>query len=256
VNELLEKVDLSLKISTEEYLKELPKVQLKLVRLQQRMRVAGVPVVIMYEGRDASGKGGSILRITEKIDPRGCHVWPIGPPDEAEKAHNYLWRFWTRLPERGEIAIFDRSWYGRVLVERVEHFCKPCDWKRAYEEIRNFERSLTDDGTILIKFWMQISKEEQLKRFKARETDPFKEWKITPDDWENRDRWDDYTKAAEDMFAETNTKYAPWHIVSAECKPYARIQTVRTVVKALEDALGPDDIAPEKLKKAKKSAKG
>ena len=191
----------------------------------------------MYEGWDASGKGGNIQRITEKLDPRGYHVWSISAPNEVERQYHYLWRFWTHIPARGQIAIFDRSWYGRVLVERVEKFAKKEAWKRAYRELRDFERLLVDDGTVLIKFWLHISKDEQMKRFKEREDDPFKTWKIGPEDWRNREKWDDYVEAAEEMFAETDTPDAPWHLIAANDKHYARIATARIVVKRLEEAM-------------------
>lgn len=234
---MLEQVDLSLTIDDDKYEKELTELQLKLVRLQPRLRAAQLPVIIMFEGWDAGGKGGSILRITEKLDPRGYHVWPVGAPNEVERQYHYLWRFWTRIPCRGEMAIFDRSWYGRVLVERVEKFAKKEAWKRAYRELRDFENILINDGTVLIKFWMEISKDEQLRRFKEREDDPFKDWKIGPDDWRNREKWDDYVEAAEEMFAETDTPQSPWRLISAEHKHYARIATLRQVVKRLEEAV-------------------
>jgi AMP-polyphosphate phosphotransferase len=234
---MLEAVDLSEKLSDDEYNKLMPPIQLRLVRLQQQVRAAGVPVIIMYEGWDAAGKGGSIRRITESLDARGLLVWPIGPPTDTEREHHYLWRFWTRLPAKGQIAIFDRSWYGRVLVERVEKLAKHEAWKRAYEEIRCFERTLVDDGAVLVKFWLHISPAEQLKRFKAREKDPYKSWKITPDDWEDRKRWDDYVKAAEDMFAETDTAECPWHLIAAENKCHARVETARIVADRLEQAV-------------------
>jgi polyphosphate kinase 2 (PPK2 family) len=234
---MLEEVDLSLKLDNQDYEKKILDVQLKLVLLQQHLRQQEVPVCVMYEGWDASGKGGSILRITEKLDPRGFRVFPIGVPTDIEKRHHYLWRFWINLPPTGEIAIFDRSWYGRVLVERVEKFAKREEWQRAYDEINNFERSLVDNGTVLVKFWMHISKGEQKRRFEDREHDQFKEWKITPEDWRNRDKWDDYLKAAEDMFAKTSTDYAPWHIIPAEDKHYARVETANTVARAIETAL-------------------
>jgi polyphosphate kinase 2 (PPK2 family) len=235
---MLKEIDLSLRLDHDKYEKDLLLDQLRLVHLQQPLRKAGIPVVIMYEGWDAAGKGGSIMRITEKIDPRGYHVWPIAAPSEVELAHQYLWRFWTRLPARGEMAIFDRSWYGRVLVERVEKFCAKDAWQRAYREIRDFERALTDDGAVLIKFWLHISKDEQMKRFKERENDPFKKWKICPDDYRNRDKWDDYVAAAEDMFRETDCPNAPWHIIPAEDKHYARVQTTKIVADRLEAVLG------------------
>ncbi len=234
---MLEKVDLSQKISREEYEKQLDEVQLRLIKLQQQVRNQGLPVCVMYEGWDASGKGGSILRITEKLDPRGYRVWPIGAPNEIERLYNYLWRFFTRLPAKGELAIFDRSWYGRVLVERVEKFAKKDEWKRAYDEINDFERLIIDNGTVLVKFWMQISKDEQLRRFEERKNDPFRQWKIGPDDWRNRDKWDEYLKAAEEMFEQTSTKHSPWNIIPAENKHYARIETAKVVASAIEDGL-------------------
>jgi polyphosphate kinase 2 (PPK2 family) len=235
---MLESVDLSLKLDKETYAKELDAQQFRLLRLEQKMRKAGLPVIVLYEGWDASGKGGSILRITQKLDPRGVRVWPIAAPTELELRYPYLWRFWTRLPARGELAIFDRSWYGRVLVERVEKYAKKVAWQRAYDEIRHFERLLTDDGTVLIKFWMHISKDEQMRRFKEREANPFKSWKIGPEDWRNREKWDKYVEAAEEMFRETHTDNAPWHLIAAENKPYARVTTVRIVADAIEQALG------------------
>jgi len=234
---MLKQIDLSQTIGDDKYEKTLLEIQLQLVRLQQQVRKAGIPVIVMYEGWDASGKGGSILRLTEKMDPRGYHVWSICAPNEVEQQHYYLWRFWTKLPARGEIVIFDRSWYGRVLVERVEKFAKKEAWERAYREIRDFERMLTDDGTVLIKFWLHISKDEQAKRFKERENDPFKDWKITPEDWRNREKWDDYAEAAEQMFTETDTLAAPWHIIAAEHKHYARVETARIVATRLQQAL-------------------
>lgn len=238
---MLEQVDLSLEISKDDYEKKLPELQLKLVRLQQEIRKANIPLLIAYEGWDASGKGGSILRITEKLDPRGYSVHPIGAPTDEEKAHHYLWRFWTRIPCGGEICIFDRSWYGRVLVERVEKFTDKDDWRRAYQEIMDFEQTLVDSEMVVIKFWMHISKEEQLKRFKEREADPFKNWKICPDDWRNREKWDDYLEAAEDMFKKTADSPAPWHVISAENKRYARIATMETVIDSLKKRLKDKD---------------
>ena len=234
---MLEKINLALTIDRDTYEEELLQQQQRLLSLQQPLRAAGLPVVIMFEGWDASGKGGAIMRITEKLDPRGYHVWPIAAPDEIELQHHYLWRFWTRLPARGQIAIFDRSWYGRVLVERVEKLATKDAWKRAYPEICDFERMLVADGTVLIKCWMQISKAEQLRRFEEREKDPFKQWKICPDDWRNRKKWTKYIKAAEDMFAETNCDAAPWHLIAAEDKHYARVEVTRIVADRIEQAL-------------------
>jgi polyphosphate kinase 2 (PPK2 family) len=234
---MLDKIDLSIKLCEKDYNSQLPDIQLRLVRLQQQIHQAQIPVIIMYEGWDASGKGGSIMRITEKIDPRGYHVWPIGVPTDIELAHHYLWRFWTRMPAKGEIAIFDRSWYGRVLVERVDKLTPPDLWERAYSEINNFEKTLVENGAVMIKFWMHISKDEQLKRFKEREADPYKFWKITPDDWDDRAKWDEYVVAAEEMFKNTDTHHSPWHIIAAECKRYARVETCKIVAARLQKAL-------------------
>lgn len=234
---MLEKIDLSLTMSKKESDRRLKALQLKLLLLQQQIRQAGIPILILYEGWDASGKGGSILRITQKLDPRAVRVWPIGVPTQIELSHPYLWRFWSKIPPKGEIDILDRSWYGRVLVERVENLTKPAEWKRAYREICDFEQYLVNNGVLLIKFWMHISKDEQLKRFKQREEDPYKTWKITPDDWRNREKWDDYYKAAEEMFKKTNTKDCPWDIISAECKYYARVETAQIVADRMKKAL-------------------
>jgi len=234
---MLEHVDLSQKISKHEYEQQIPDLQLKLLILQQKIREAAVPVIIMYEGWDAAGKGGSILRITQQMDPRGYQVHPIGPPNEVERQHHYLWRFWMQLPPQGLIAIFDRSWYGRVLVERVEKLCGKDDWRRAYREIREFERTLVGSGYVLVKFWLHISKHEQLRRFEERRDNPFKRWKIGPEDWRNREKWDDYLEAAEEMFTETNIPDCPWQIVAAENKHYARLETARIVAAALEKAV-------------------
>lgn len=234
---MLEKVDLSLKMSKDDSEKHLNDLQLKLIRLQQDIRNKEIAALVIYEGWDASGKGGSILRITQKLDPRGIKVWPVGPPSEEELSYNYLWRFWNKIPCKGEIAIFDRSWYGRVLVERVEKLAQPDEWKRAYKEICDFEQFLVDNGIVLIKFWMQISKDEQLKRFKEREADPYKKWKITPEDWRNREKWDEYLVAAEDMFKATDLCDCPWDIISAESKYYARVETCKIVEHKIKEAV-------------------
>jgi polyphosphate kinase 2 (PPK2 family) len=194
-------------------------------------------VVIVYEGMDASGKGGTIKRLTERIDPRGYVVWPISSPSGEDKERHYLYRFWRRLPEQGQIAIFDRSWYGRVLVERLEKFCSEADWRRAYSEINQFERQLTDFGTIVFKFWMHISKQEQLNRFHERERTNYKTWKITDEDWRNRGKWEDYITAAEEMLLKTSTPEAPWTLVEANDKYFARIKSLRTVAEKLRREL-------------------
>lgn len=221
-------------VEEKEARKELRRCQLELLQLQTDLRdKQNMAVVVVFEGMDAAGKGGAIRRLTGKLDPRGFVVHPIGAPDVVEKAHHYLWRFQMRMPRRGQIAIFDRSWYGRVLVERIEGFCTEREWKRAYREICDFERILVDNGQVLIKFWLHVSKQEQLRRFRAREGDPFKEYKITDEDWRNRRQWSAYIAAADEMFRKTHSARAPWHAISGEDKWQARLAVVRTVTAAL-----------------------
>jgi polyphosphate kinase 2 (PPK2 family) len=215
------------------YERELAELQLEILKSELAHRERGNSVLIAFEGWDASGKGGAIKRLTEKLDPRGYHVWSVSAPTQEEKAHHYLWRFWTRTPERGRWAVFDRSWYGRVLVERVEGFAKKREWKRAYREINEFERHLVDDDVVLVKIFLAITKDEQLRRFKERESDPYKRWKIGPEDWRNREHWDAYVEAAEQMFTETSTERAPWTVIGANRKWHSRVQVMRTVLKAL-----------------------
>jgi len=198
--------------------------------------LAKIPVVIVYEGWDAAGKGGTIKRLTRALDPRGYEVVPVGPPTTEEKAHHYLWRFWRRIPKTGHITIFDRSWYGRVLVERVEGYCSQEEWERAYREINEFERQLADFGTVIIKFWLHIDSDEQLRRFERRQSDPQKQWKITEEDWRNRAKRKHYELAVIDMLQRTSTLYAPWTILEANCKLFARIKSLRVVVERLEAA--------------------
>ncbi len=193
-------------------------------------------MVIVVEGPDAAGKGGPIKRVVEKLDPRLLRVHSIVKPSGYEYQHHYLWRFWTRLPPYAQIVTFDRAWYGRVLVERVEDFCTEEEWKRAYREINEFERHLMDDGVLLLKFFLYIDKDEQLTRFKAREAAPYKHWKINDEDWRNRRKWDEHNTAAEDMFERTSTENSPWSVVAANYKWYARVKVVKTVVEALERA--------------------
>jgi polyphosphate kinase 2 (PPK2 family) len=235
---MLEKLDLSVSIKPKEYDNQLSDLQLKLLGLQRRIVERKIPVVVMFEGWDASGKGGAIKRLTEFIDPRGYRVWSISAPTPDELAHHYLWRFWTKLPGRGEIAIFDRSWYGRVLVERIEKYAAEAEWQRAFGEINCFEKLIVDDGTVLCKFWLEISEMEQGRRFEERSKDPYKRWKITEDDWRNREKRPQYVQAAEDMFTKTSTDWAPWTLVEAEDKKYARIKVLRTVVEAIEAKVG------------------
>ena len=231
----LDKLDLNRKLdSKNEYQELLEEYQFRLMKLERRVLEKKIAVCVAYEGADAAGKGGNIKRLTEALDPRGYEVHPIGPPSPAEKAHHWLRRFWLRIPPRGRIAIFDRTWYGRVLVERVEKFATTEEWKRAYGEINEFEKALVDDGMVLVKFWIHISKKEQLDRFKKREKDPWKSWKLTEEDWRNRKKWGDYIKALEEMFKKTDTKEAPWTIIEGNWKWWARIKALKTVVNSIE----------------------
>ncbi len=234
---ILSKADLTLSYSKEEYKERLEKLQAKIEKLHGELYRRRIPVVLGFEGWDAGGKGGAIKRLTQRMDPRGYVVHPTASPNDIEKAHHYLWRFWTDMPKAGHITIFDRTWYGRVLVERVEGFCTRQEWQRAYKEINDMEKDLTDGGAIVLKFWMQIDKEEQERRFKAREEDPQKQWKITEEDWRNRAKWDQYEEAVNEMLLRTSTPEAPWIVVEGNCKYYARIKVLETAVKAIEERI-------------------
>ena len=234
----LSEIPLDKELDDNTYKEELDRLQARLGELHNRLYRKKVPVIIAYEGWDAAGKGGNIKRITGALDPRGYEVHPIASPEPHEKARHYLWRFWTRLPKTGHIAIFDRTWYGRVMVERLEGFCSENDWMRAYNEINEFEKELQDWGAVLIKFWVQIDKETQLARFTDRQNTPEKQWKITDEDWRNRDKWDQYETAVNEMIQKTSTVYAPWHILESTDKKYARIKALRIVVEELEKVLG------------------
>ncbi|HEY3311869.1 MAG TPA: hypothetical protein VGK00_09540 [Anaerolineales bacterium] len=234
---MLERLDLTQTTSREEYEKNIKTLQAELHLLGFEVYKQKRPVVVVFEGWDASGKGGAIKRLTEKIDPRGYVVWPIAAPAGEDRERHYLYRFWRRLPEQGQIAIFDRSWYGRVLVERLEGYCSEADWKRAFSEINQFERQLTDFGAIIFKFWMHISKDEQLRRFRERKRTNYKSWKITDEDWRNRGKWEDYQVAAEEMLLKTSTPHAPWTLVEANDKYFARIKVLRTVAEKLRHNL-------------------
>ncbi|HVN82208.1 MAG TPA: polyphosphate:AMP phosphotransferase [Terriglobia bacterium] len=234
---ILDRVDLSKRLSPEEYGTRLGPLQERLRELELECYRQRVGVVIVYEGWDAAGKGGNIKRLSQELDPRGYDVIPISAPDATEKAHHYLWRFWKQLPKAGHMAIFDRSWYGRVLVERVEGFAKEAEWRRAYQEINQFERHITYSGAVLIKFWLHLSPEEQLRRFKEREATPHKFYKITAEDWRNRTQWNVYRVAVAEMLERTSTSYAPWTIVEADDKLWARCKTLVTVTEALEARL-------------------
>ncbi len=221
-------------IEKDEYEKRLEELQAELRDLQNKVFRKRTPVVIAYEGWDAAGKGGNIKRITAALDSRGYEGHPIASPEPHEKARHFLWRFWCRLPERGHIAIFDRSWYGRVMVERIEGFCSENDWQRAYREINEFEAELVDWGARVIKFWVQIDKDTQLARFEDRQNTPEKQWKITEEDWRNREKWDAYETAIDEMLAKTSTKAAPWHVLESVDKRYARIKALEIVIDALK----------------------
>jgi polyphosphate:AMP phosphotransferase len=236
-NSILEKTDLSKTMDADEY-KELKKsYQQKLEALQYELLRKKRPMVVVFEGWDAAGKGGDIYRLVENLNPRLYRVVPVGSPNDIEKAHHYLWRFCEAIPKAGHITIFDRSWYGRILVERVEGFCSEEEWKRAYREINEFEEILTHAGAIVLKFWLHIDKETQLERFNSRQVDPEKKWKITTEDWRNRGRWDDYKIAVDEMLLKTSTTNAPWIVVESNDKRYSRIKVLKTAAEALEKEL-------------------
>ena len=216
-----------------DYLARLDERQARIRDLQSEAYRRRIPIALVYEGQDAAGKGGNIRRLTQRMDPRGYEVIPVSAPNVVEKAHHYLWRFWTEFPKAGHITLFDRSWYGRVLVERVEGFCTKTDWRRAYREINEMEENFHHFGAIILKFWIQISKKEQLNRFRAREQDPRKRWKLNEEDWRNREKWDDYEEAVQEMFLRTHTTHAPWNIIEGNCKRHARIQALDAVIAAI-----------------------
>ncbi|HTP50247.1 MAG TPA: hypothetical protein VMK42_06090 [Anaeromyxobacteraceae bacterium] len=234
---ILDAVDLSPRLAPGRYQREVKKYQARLRELEFACYERRRPVVVVYEGWDAAGKGGNIKRVIGALDPRGYSVIPIAAPAGEDARHHYLWRFWSRIPKAGHFAIFDRSWYGRVLVERVEGFCTEAEWRRAYQEINEFELSLGHFGTIVVKFWLHISREEQLRRFRERQRLAFKRYKITEEDWRNREKWDLYRLAVADMIANTSTRHAPWTIVEANDKPWARVRTLRTLAEAIERGL-------------------
>ena len=235
----LNELDLSLRLSRQEEAERLEAAQRRLLAL--RLVLGGLigdrlgpPLCVLLEGWDASGKGGTIKRLVGPLDPRHVRVKQFAAPTPDEKRHHWLWRFWPALPGWGGMAVLDRSWYGRVLVERVEGYASEAAWQRAYEEIRDHEHSLVAEGMVLVKLWLHISDEEQLKRFKAREKDPLKAWKLTDEDWRNREKRPQYEQAVEDMLRETSTGFAPWTLVEAESKRYARVKAIETVIAAAE----------------------
>ena len=262
----LHDLNLSAKLDKETYNQKLEGLQYEMLNAQQFLHNNKIGLILVFEGMDAAGKGGAIKRVTEKIDPRGYIVHPISAPQPHELRYNYMHRFWRKLPQHGQIGIFDRSWYGRVLVERVEGFATKKEWSRAFDEINQFEKMLTDGNYIIVKYWLHVSKEEQLQRFLDRENDPYKAWKLTDEDWRNRDKWEKYEEAAEEMFEKTDTKNAPWVLVPGNNKRYARIhvleETLRLIEENLEarglkliDALGNPPDGEEMLKEKEKIKK-
>jgi polyphosphate kinase 2 (PPK2 family) len=256
---MLETVDLTRKLDRESYVREVTRRQIQLRELGYRVYLQKRPVIIVFEGWDAAGKGGAIKRITEKLDPRGYVVYPISLPLGEDRTRHYLYRFWRRLPERGQIAIFDRSWYGRVLVERVEGFASEAEWKRAYKEINSFERQLRDFGVILVKFWIHISREEQLRRFEERKAIGYKAWKLTEEDWRNREKWAVYEEAVEQMLIKTSTGTAPWTLIEGNDKYWARTKVLAKLVKTLSAQMEYEPTDPlrraEEVKSGRRASK-
>jgi len=248
---MLSTLDLTLTLDEAEYKRLLIEYQIALNKLAYQVYVQQRPVIMVFEGWDASGKGGAIRRVTERIDPRGFVVYPIAAPKGDEATHHYLWRFWNRLPETGQIAIFDRSWYGRVMVERIEGFCTESEWKRAYREINYFERQLVDFGTILFKFWIHIDEQEQLNRFESRSSDLRRSWKLTDEDWRNREKWELYEEAVNEMLLKTSTITAPWTVIEGNSKLYARIKILKTIIDKLALELDYDPSKPVKTNASK-----
>jgi polyphosphate:AMP phosphotransferase len=234
---LFSKLDMSVALNKPEYKTELKKYQGKLNQLHRSAMEQGISTIIVFEGPDAAGKGGAIRRVIAALDPHNYQVLPFAAPSDEERARHYLWRFWRHMSRAGDCAIFDRSWYGRVLVERVEAFATEAEWRRAYAEINEFEAQLTEHGCVLVKYWIHIGKDEQVRRFKEREQIVHKQWKLTEEDWRNREKWDDYESAAHDMVQYTSTRYAPWVLVEGNNKYYARVKVVKTLCAYLEESL-------------------
>jgi polyphosphate:AMP phosphotransferase len=234
---VLDALDLTHSVAKAKYEKRLGELQDRLAVLSDAPEFREIGLVLVFEGNDAAGKGGSIRRVTQALDPRRFDIHPVAAPSDEERAQPYLWRFWRRLPRKGTVGIFDRSWYGRVLVERVEGYCTEAEWLRAYNEINDFEAQLADSGLVVVKFWLAISQDEQLRRFQARAEIPFKQFKITDEDWRNREKWGLYRQAVGDMVDRTSTARAPWTLVEAEDKRYARLKVLKTICERIEAAL-------------------
>lgn len=234
---VLAELDMTQRLDKELFERQLVRQQGRLNRLRRRAAERGVAAVVVFEGWDAAGKGGAIRRVTAALDARDYEVVPTAAPTDEERAHHYLWRFWRHLGRAGRLTIFDRSWYGRVLVERVEGLASPAEWRRAYGEINEFEDQLLSHGTLVVKFWLHVTKAEQLRRFRERERTPHKRWKITEDDWRNREKWDDYERALTDMVEHTSTRRAPWTLVEANDKNFARVKVLKTLADTYAKAL-------------------
>ena len=233
----LSPLDLTRTLPAKRALVKLERQQGRLYKAQRLARERGISTIAVFEGWDAAGKGGAVRRCTAALDARYFQVVPIAAPTDEELAHHYLWRFWRHIGRAGHVTIFDRSWYGRVLVERVERFARPDEWQRAYDEINDFEEQLVDHGAVLVKFWLHVSKDEQLERFRRRQETPHKQWKITDEDWRNREKWDAYAAAVNEMVERTSTRRAPWTLVEGNNKRYARVKVVKTLASAIRRAL-------------------
>lgn len=231
-------IDPAAKVDPQEYKERLKELKKRIDLLHNVIYKKRIPVIVCYEGWDAAGKGGNIKRLTSGMDPRGYEVFPIAAPDATEKAHHYLWRFAEKMPKAGHVAVFDRTWYGRVMVERIEGFCDEERWKQAYEEMNEFEYGLWQWGAVILKFFINIDNAEQLSRFEARRDTPDKQWKLTDEDWRNRDKWGAYEQAIDDMLQKTNTDFAPWHIIQSTDKKYARLQAMEAFIDAVEQRIG------------------
>lgn len=245
---MLEKVDLSKRLSKQEYKSLFSQLRQRLYDVQKTCWDAKIPTVILFEGWDAAGKGTNINHLTRRLDPRGFKVYPIRGARTYEQARPWLWRFWLKLPNYGEMAIFDRTWYGRVLVERVEGLTPENQWRRAYRDIVEFERQIADDDYVIVKFWLHISKKEQKRRFKQIEKDPLNWWRVTQEDWDHHEKYDEYLLAVEEMLERTETEYGPWTIVEATERRWARVKIFETIIHAMEEALserGVEVVLPE-----------
>jgi len=244
---MLESVDLSKSLKSSEWKALRPALQQRLYDYERAAFDAGIPTVVLFEGWDAAGKGTSINLLTQRLDPRGFKVWPIRAARTYEKDHPWLWRFWLKLPNRGQIAIFDRSWYGRVLVERVEKFTPEAEWRKAYRDISDFERTIADDGYLLVKFLLHISKKEQKRRFEKLEADPLTAWRVQKEDWEHHRKYEQYLRAYEDMLEQTESEWAPWTIVEATDRRYTAWKVLDTLVTSLGQALRQRGVDPDAL---------